>query len=108
MRAESPDGLSVLREQFGQFVLRAEEITGLEYEDPNKNYLNRVICRLPIEALEKSKYHYVKTESWWLFWSRQTCGVCDKRADDCWWLVKQKEEIRRRWTVTHSGRIGGE
>ena len=104
LRAESPDGLSTFEERYGRLIILAEEITGLKYEDPNKQYLGRVVCRLPIEILDK---HHLKTESWWIFWSRQTCGYCDKLADDCDWLVRQKEEIRRRWTVTHSGKSKG-
>jgi len=107
LNAEPPAELTAFQERYARLIILSEEITELEYEDPNKQYLGRVVCRLPMEILDKSGYHYLKTESWWIFWSRQTCGYCNKSADDCSWLLRQKEEIRRRWTVTRSGKSKG-
>lgn len=49
--------------------------------------------------------HFQIEKRWMLFWSRQTCGVCSRKADECPWLQTRKKSIRERWTRTQTGSI---
>jgi hypothetical protein len=75
----------------------AMEVTNKEYEALNISYLNRAACRLPAR-------HYTVEEKWVMFWSRQKCGYCAKPADRCQWLIEQKYEMKKKWTVTEKGK----
>ena len=69
-------------------------------DTPNDLKLNsegRMHIRMPIRI---SSY----SGSWESYWSIQSCGICDKLADDCAWLLSQKEDIRRKWLRTRSGK----
>ncbi|MDG2214601.1 MAG: hypothetical protein P8M70_12280, partial [Verrucomicrobiota bacterium] len=47
--------------------------------------------------------HFPVEKRWMLFWSRQTCGVCSLKADECPWLQSRKKSIREQWTRTQTG-----
>ena len=49
--------------------------------------------------------HFVVDKRWMLFWSRQTCGVCSRKADECPWLQERKKSIREKWTRTQTGSV---
>jgi len=76
-------------------IVEAEKITKQFYQGSNKQYIYRAACRVP--------RHFAVKESWLVFWSKQTCGYCDRPADRCSWLRSQKEDIKRRWTKTTYG-----
>jgi hypothetical protein len=39
-------------------------------------------------------------KQWEKWWSYQLCGYCEELADECWWLKKQKGNIKQTWTKT--------
>ena len=47
--------------------------------------------------------HFPVEKRWLLFWTRQTCGVCSRKADECPWLKTRKKSIREKWTRTQAG-----
>ena len=47
--------------------------------------------------------HFPIEKRWLLFWTRQTCGVCSRKADECPWLKTRKKSIREKWTRTQAG-----
>ena len=77
-------------------IAYAEKVTTKKYESPNISNLKRAACRL----LRK---HYTLEEKWVVFWSKQKCGWCDLPADRCSWLLEQKSEMKKKWTVTQIG-----
>ena len=77
-------------------IAYAEEVTTKKYESPNISNLKRAACRLP-------RKHYTIEEKWVVFWSKQKCGWCDLPADRCSWLLAQKSEMKKKWTVTQIG-----
>ncbi len=44
---------------------------------------------------------------WDKFWSVQSCGICEKLADECSWLRSQKQDIRLKWLRIRSGKVDG-